>query len=312
MAIPDRGIRRFAGESAGGDQHAFPDRTKQHHRRRHVLMVDLGAAGAGGARLDEMQIRQAKRVELFDRVGIERHRVRLAAAIGDAIRRQPHADTIRAPNLDDGVCHFHQEARAVRNRAAISIGAQVGVRLQELLDQIAIGTVNLDAVETGLERVLRGLPVGIDHAWNLGCFKCARRLVGHGLAVRRSRLQIGNRHCRRRNRQHAARLERGMRDAPDMPELQKNDSALGMNGVDHLAPACDLLLGVDAGHAGAAEACFHHRRGFGDQQPARRRALRVILGVQRPRRERGLRRPHPRQRRHRETVLELIGADLER
>jgi hypothetical protein len=80
-------------------------------------------AGAGGARLDEMQIRQPKRVELLDRVRVERHRVRLAAAIGDAIGRQPHADTIRAPDLDHGFRHFHQEARAVRDRAAILIGA---------------------------------------------------------------------------------------------------------------------------------------------------------------------------------------------
>ncbi len=42
----DRRIRGLAGKAAGGDQHALPDRAEQHHRRRHVLMVDLGAAGA--------------------------------------------------------------------------------------------------------------------------------------------------------------------------------------------------------------------------------------------------------------------------
>ena len=112
-------------------------------------MVDFGAAGAGGARLDEMQISEAKRVELLDRVGVERHRVRLAAAIGDAIGRQPHPDAIRAPDLDHGFRYFHQEAHAVRNRAAILIGAQIGARLQKLLDQIAVGTMDLDAVESG-------------------------------------------------------------------------------------------------------------------------------------------------------------------
>jgi hypothetical protein len=103
-----------------------------------------------------------------------------------------------------------------------------------------------------------------------------------------------------------------MRDASDMPKLQKNDSAPGVNGLDHFAPARDLLLGMDAGHAGTAEARFRHRRGFGNKQPARRRALRVILGVERPRRERGFCRPHPRQRSQCEAMLELIGADLER
>jgi len=64
-----------------------------------------------------------------------------------------------------------------------------------------------------------------------------------------------------------------------MPELQKDQAAFGVNGVDHLAPARDLLLGIDARHAGAAEARLRDRRGFGDQQSARRRALGVIFRV---------------------------------
>ena len=35
-----------------------------------------------------------------------------------------------------------------------------------------------------------------------------------------------------------------------MPELEKDHAALGMNRVDDLAPSLDLLLGIDAGHAG--------------------------------------------------------------
>jgi hypothetical protein len=41
-----------------------------------------------------------------------------------------------------------------------------------------------------------------------------------------------------------------MRNAPDMPELQKDHAAFGVNGIDHLAPAGDLLLGIDAGTPG--------------------------------------------------------------
>ena len=103
-----------------------------------------------------------------------------------------------------------------------------------------------------------------------------------------------------------------MRDAADMPELQEDHAALGVNGIDHLAPARDLLLGVDAGHAGAAEAGFRHRRGFGDQQSARRRALGVIFRIQRPGRETRLFRPHPGQGRQCEAMFELVGTDLQR
>ncbi len=42
MTGGDRGIRRLPGEAAGGDELAVPNRPEQHHRRRHILMVDLG------------------------------------------------------------------------------------------------------------------------------------------------------------------------------------------------------------------------------------------------------------------------------
>ena len=172
--------------------------------------------------------------------------------------------------------------------------------------------MHLDAVEAGRQRILRRLPIGIDHAGDFRRLERARRLVSHRLAVRRPGLQIGDRHRRRRDRQHAAGLERGMRNAADMPELQEDHAALGVNGIDHLAPARDLLLGINSGYAGAAKTRRHHGRGFGDQQSARRRALGVIFRVQRPRREAGLFRPHPRQRRQRETMFELVGTDLQR
>ena len=101
-----------------------------------------------------------------------------------------------------------------------------------------------------------------------------------------------------------------MRDAADMPELQEDDAAFGVHGIDHLAPALDLRLGIDAGFAGAAERSRGHRGGFGDEQAARRGALRVIFGVERPRRQRRFFRAHARQRRQREAMLELIGTDL--
>src|SRR5258705_3550102 len=110
--------------------------------------------------------------------------------------------------------------------------------------------MDLDPIEAGLQRVLRALPIGIDHAGNLAGLERPRRLIGHGLSVSRHRLEVSrNRHRRWRDRQRAAGLERGVRNTPDMPELQKNHSALGMNGIDDLAPALDLMLGIDAGNA---------------------------------------------------------------
>jgi hypothetical protein len=92
-----------------------------------------------------------------------------------------------------------------------------------------------------------------------------------------------------------------MRDAPDMPELQEEHAALGMNGVDDLAPSLDLLFRPDAGYVG-----------IGDDQSARRGALGVVFHVQRPRREARLFRPHARQGRHHDAVLQVIRTDLQR
>jgi hypothetical protein len=173
--------------------------------------------------------------------------------------------------------------------------------------------VDFDAVESDLHRVACGLLECLDDAWNFACFQRARRLVGHDLAVGGHGPQLlRNRDRRRRHRQHAARLKRRVRDAADMPELQEDRPALGVDRIDDLAPTLDLLLGIDAGHAGAAKAGRDHRRSLGDDQAARRGALRVVLRIQRPRRERRFCRAHPRQRRHRQAVLELIGTDLER
>src|SRR5437588_134055 len=86
-------------------------------------------------------------------------------------------------------------------------GGEVGCRLQELLDEIAVGAVHLDAVEAGCKRVLRRLSIGINKAGYLRCLERARRLVRHRLAVGRPGFQIGDRHRRWRDRQHAARLE---------------------------------------------------------------------------------------------------------
>lgn len=260
-----------------------------------------------------MQIGEPELVQRLDGVAVERHRIGLAATIGDAVGRQPDADAVGAPNLGHRLRHLQQEADAVLDRAAILIGPHIALRLQELLDQIAVGAVDLDAVEAGGERVLRALPVSLDHQRDLGGLQRPRRLVLDHLAVRRHALELGgDRNRRRRHRQRTVRLERGVRDAADVPELQEDQAALGVHRIDHLAPARDLGLAVDAGDAGIAEAGGDHRRGFRDQQAAFCRALRVIFRVHRPRRQTRPRRPHPRQRRHHDTVLQLVGTDLER
>ena len=67
--------------------------------------------------------------------------------------------------------------------------------------------------------------------------------------------------------------------------LNLGRALVAMNRVDDGPPALDLRFRIDAGHVGAAETGGHHRRGFGDDQAARRSALRIIFRIQRPRRQ---------------------------
>src|SRR5918999_5417075 len=52
--------------------------------------------------------------------------------------------------------------------------------------------------------------------------------------------------------QGVARLQRGMRDAPDMPELQKNTPPVRVHGLCHLAPAFYLREAMDPWGVGIA------------------------------------------------------------
>src|SRR5271167_501206 len=96
-----------------------------------------------------MQVRQPQRIELLYRMGIERHRVALARAVGNAIGREPHADAIGAPDVDGSLRDLQEKAHAVLDSAAIAVGAQIAARLQKLLDQVAVGAMDLDPVEAG-------------------------------------------------------------------------------------------------------------------------------------------------------------------
>ena len=64
---------------------------------------------------------------------------------------------------------------AVLDAAAVAVGALVGAILQELIDQIAVGAVHLDAVEPGGQRIARALRILRDDRGYLASFERARR-----------------------------------------------------------------------------------------------------------------------------------------
>ena len=83
-------------------------------------------------------------------------------AVVDALR-SPLGER-RMPTLSmpivvaDGLEHLASQAKPVLDRAAIIVVAQIGAVAQELVDQIAVGAVDLDAVEAGRDRIAGGAP----------------------------------------------------------------------------------------------------------------------------------------------------------
>ncbi|MNS51282.1 hypothetical protein D3C72_839520 [compost metagenome] len=98
--------------------------------------------------MDEGEIALA---ELIRHVIVERLRVGLENIVGGGNGGKADAGAARANLFRHRIDNFQQEAGAVFDRAAILIRALVGAGFQELLDQVAIGGMDFDAVETGLQ-----------------------------------------------------------------------------------------------------------------------------------------------------------------
>ena len=193
-----------------------------------------------------MDISEIEGIELFHRVAIRRLRIAVGTDIvGGRHRREPYANTIAAAFLGDGLGDFQKQAGTVFKRAAIDVGALIGTVAQKLLDQIAIGGINLDAVEAGRKRASRRLAIlrdDIGHFVSLQWTGCDARLkacFGEGLDVGTNR--------RRCDRQRAVRLQRRMGNPPDMPKLHEDAAAFGMHALRDRLPSLDLCLVIDPG-----------------------------------------------------------------
>jgi len=89
--------------------------------------------------------------------------------------RQPHGQGKIAADLGARIFdHMHQEAHAIIERTAPAVGSLVGVRGQEVGNQIAVRAMYFHQFETGVHRAARGVAEGLDDAQNLGLGQFAR------------------------------------------------------------------------------------------------------------------------------------------
>src|SRR6185437_13194031 len=110
-------------------------------------------------RLDDVKVSQAESLELAYRKPEGRGRVAVGNVVEWIGRRQSHADAVAAPLGDQSLGRLDQEAGSIDRAAAITIGSLVGLVAQELVDQIAVGAVQFDAIEAGAFGAGRGVAI---------------------------------------------------------------------------------------------------------------------------------------------------------
>jgi hypothetical protein len=96
----------------------------------------------------------------------------------------------------------------------------------------------------------------------------------------------------------------------DVPELEEDEAAAGVDGVGDEPPTGDLLFGVNAWSLGIALTFGADLGGLGDEESAGAGALSVVLGVERVGDVAGEARAHAGQGGEDHSVIEGPGAEL--
>ena len=228
-----------------------------------------------------------------------------ARVAGGGDRRDPNAEAVGADGVRASLDDLEEQPRAILDRAAIGVGAMVGPVAQKGVEQVAVGAMQLHAVESGLDGAGRGIAEVVDNAGDLVQFERARRrrvdeaLVGdEGLGSRPDRGGPDGR--------LTVLLEACVRDAAGMPKLNDDGPAFGVHGVGDGFPAPDLIVRIAARRIRVALRLGRDLGGFGDDQ-AGRGALGVIFNGKRTR-DQARTGAISRERRHHDAVGELQGA----
>jgi hypothetical protein len=112
----------------------------------------------------------------LDRLG-QLHDFFPRAAVGDQVdhRQAVDDDEVAADGFARALDDLHRKAHAVGIAAAPVVGALVGVGDEELVDEVALGTHDLDAVVAGLAGQHGAAHEGADLAFDAACRQLARR-----------------------------------------------------------------------------------------------------------------------------------------
>ena len=217
-----------------------------------------------------------------------------------------HADAIGSPHIDGGVGDLEHEPRAIFQRAAVAIGAMIGPVLKKLIEQITIGAVNFDAVETGAFRVHRAFSKRLDHARNL---RAVQRAGSDKFFQRTNQADVPARPDRARRDGCLAIQKNRIADPPHVPQLQQHPPTRLVHGGGDDLPTFHLFIRPNPRRVGITHAHRRHARRFGKNHPGRR-TLNVVVRHQLVR-DALLAGARPCERRHDDAIGKVQCADTD-
>src|SRR5260370_14137 len=148
------------------------------------------------------------------------------------------------PDGPDRFDHFLQKAVTILNAPAVLVRAVVRFRLEEGIDQIAVGPVDFHAIEPCFLRSVGGSPVVLHDPWNLEPFErpwdFVRLVAGGRVDVRLVALDG------RGSDRVLAAVETAVGGPSGMPKLDEDHPALFMHSVCGALPPFGHRVRVDA------------------------------------------------------------------
>ena len=207
--------------------------------------------------------RQLAFSQLAGDVGEGCGRAGVGDAVGIAAWRQVHADPTGAEDGDGSVGALKHEAGSVFDRAAILVRSVIGAVLEELVEKIAVGSVEFDTVESSGLSVLRAAAEGFDDAFDFGRFEGTRSNKG---TLRTEEADVtGCRDGGGRDGQFTSE-ELWIGDTPDVPDLRKYTPARLVNRSSNGSPGFGLLFGPETRNIGVTDPKWIDRYPFGDDE----------------------------------------------
>jgi hypothetical protein len=131
-------------------------------RERLTKLVEAEAKTIHDVSIGEIFLAQ-----LFQSVRKELVEVGRTHIVVHAIGGETHTNLARWRNRQDCINNLLQEAKPILNRASILVSSLVACRLKKLIDQVAIGSMNLDTIKSGSEGTRGGPGIVLDDTRDL-------------------------------------------------------------------------------------------------------------------------------------------------